>query len=206
MQQKNKQLEQSLNSKTGEVAIVRSKQEKESKEHERELNAIRKISEDRLSKQKKELDAARIAASNAATERDFIKQDLAESARVGRLRAGERKDSNFTPKKKKSLPHRDGFDDDEIELLSPSKLSPSKFRSRVGTPSKSSKRKRKAVDSPAAALDVQVEDELESLESKPSVLDENLIARLGIQDDRFDVCFPIRWWNCANKRSLLEQY
>lgn len=169
---------------------MRSKQEKESKEHERELNALRKISEDRLSKQKKELDAARIAANNAATERDFVKQDLAESARVGRLRARESKISNTTPKKKKTLPHRDGFDDDEIELLSPSKLSPSKFRSRVGTPAKSVKRKRKATDSPAAALDVQIDDVPEQSHSKSYMLDGGFIAKLEIQDDRFDVCIP----------------
>ena len=189
MQQKNRLLEQNLNAKTGEVAIVRSKQEKESKEHERELHAIRKISEDKLSKQKKELDAARITASNAATERDFVKQDLAESARVGRLRGVERKDSNSTPKKKKSLPHRDGFDDDEIEVLSPSKLSPSKFRSRGGTPSKSAKRKRKANDSPTATLEVQTDDP-EAHESKLSALDESIISKLAIFDDRFDVCSP----------------
>lgn len=167
---------------------MRSKQEKEFKEHERELNALRKLSEEKISKQKKELEAARVAANNAATERDFVKQDLAESERVQRLnRALERKDSNTTPKKKKPLPHRDGFDDDEVEIISPSRISPSKFRPRNGTPTKPGKRKRKTIESPAAALDVLIEEPPEVHESKLPMLDESVIARLGIQDDRFDV-------------------
>jgi hypothetical protein len=168
---------------------VRSKQEKEAKEHERELNAIRKLNEEKLAKQRKELEAARIAAENALTERDFVKQDLAESERVRRLnKAVEKKDPIITPKKKKTLPHRDGFDDDEIEILSPSKSSPSKFRGRNGTPAKPGKRKRKTVESPAAALEViQADEHMEQPEYKIPILDEALFGNLGIQDDRFDV-------------------
>jgi predicted ribosome quality control (RQC) complex YloA/Tae2 family protein len=188
LQKKNQLLEQNINAKAGEVAIVRSKQEKEAKEHERELNALRKLSEEKLAKQRRELEAVRIAANNAATERDFVKQDLAESERVRKLnKAADKKDLNITPKKKKTLPHRDGFDDDEIQILSPSKVSPSKFRERNGTPTKAGKRKRKAIDSPAPALDViQTETSFEE-ERKAAVFDEEIIARLGIQDDRFDV-------------------
>ncbi|KAG9243376.1 DNA repair protein-like protein Rad26 [Calycina marina] len=186
LREKTKLLENKLFAKSGEVSIVRSKQEKELKEHEREVNAIRKINEDRFAKQKKELEAARMTANNAATERDFIRQDLAESARVGKLRAVGRKESNTTPKKKKSNPLRDGFDDDEIEIVSPSKVSPLKFRSRLGTPSRASKRKRKSDDSPAAGLDVQVEEAPEALETKVSNLDESIISTLDTHDDRFD--------------------
>jgi hypothetical protein len=110
--------------------------------------------------------------------------------RVARLnKATERKDSIITPKKKKALPHRDGFDDDEIEILSPSKISPSKFRGRNGTPTKPGKRKRKVIESPAPALDVIQADEpiVEELDQKVSIFDKALIAGLGIQDDRFDV-------------------
>jgi hypothetical protein len=179
------------------VSIVRSKQEKEAKEHERELNALQKLSEEKLAKQRKELEAARIAANNAATERDFVKQDLAESERVRRLnRAIEKKDSVVTPKKKKALPHRDGFDDDEIEMLSPSKISPSKFRGRIGTPTKPGKRKRKVVESPAPALNVIQVDEPLTVEEEhkfPQIFDDNIIASLGIQDDRFDVSYSFKY-------------
>lgn len=190
-------MEQTLNAKAGEVAIVRSKQEKEAKEHERELNSLRKLNEERLAKQRKELEAARIAANNAATERDFVKQDLAESERVRRLnRTTERKDLTTTPKKKKTLPHRDGFDDDEIEIISPSKLSPSKFRSRNATPSKG-KRKRKSVESPTPGLDlVQNDEPIQEFVPEPALIfDDTILARLEIQDDRFDVCTPASLWD-----------
>lgn len=147
-----------------------------------------------MAKQQKALEAARIAEKNAATERDFIKRDLAEeSERVRQLnkaREAEKKglDLVTTPKKKKALPHRDGFDDDEIEVLSPSRISPSKFQKRnAGSPSKPGKRKRKTAESPASALQViHSEKSTESVQQAP-ILDEALIEKLGIQDDRFDV-------------------
>lgn len=85
------------------------------------------------------------------------------------------------------MPFRDGFDDDEIEALSPSKISPSKFQKRlVSTPSRAAKRKRKANDSPSAsALDIMpVPDQPSQLPQKTPLLDESILERLAIQDDR----------------------
>lgn len=167
------------------------------REHEREMAALRKLSSDTQAKQQKAIEAARIAEKNAATERDFIKQDLAEeSARVRKLnrqKATEKNDGPslvLTPKKKKTFSHRDGFDDDEIEILSPSKISPSKFQKRnFGSPSKPGKRKRRTVESPAGALEVIQDDESSAVvpAQKTTVLDEAIIASLQIQDERFDV-------------------
>jgi len=148
-----------------------------------------------LAKQQRALEAARIAQQQAATEREFLKQDLSEEAeRVRRMRAREiaekMEDAGpTTPRKKKVFPHRDGFDDDEIQIVSPSKASPSKFQKRPGTPSKAAKRKRKAFDSPIAPLEVVTSEKSFQEEAKQTVpiLDEALLARLGIQDDRFDV-------------------
>lgn len=147
--------------RTGEIATVRSQLERQARERERERTALQKSGEEKLAKQRKELEAAQIAAKAAVTERDFIKQDLLEVQRAQNLnKAAEKKDATITtPKKKKSLPHRDGFDDDEVDVMSPSKLSPAKFQKRIGTPSKGGKRKRKALDSPIAPLEViQTED------------------------------------------------
>jgi hypothetical protein len=188
-------LKQDLNAKAGEIAIVRSKQDKAAKEHEREMTTIRKLNEEKLAKQERALEAARIAQQQAATEREFLRQDLSEEAeRVRRLKAreaAEKKDNAglVTPRKKKSLPHRDGFDDDEIQIISPSKLSPSKFPKKPGTPTRAAKRKRKAIDSPIAALEVIHAEESYrgEPEQKAPVLDDAMLARLGIQDDRFDV-------------------
>lgn len=189
-------LKQDLNAKAGEISIVRSKHEKSIKEYEREMIAIRKLNDDKLAKQQKALEAARTAEKNAATERDFIKQDLAEEAdrvrRLNRAREAEKKEGSAvaTPKKKKTLLHRDGFDDDEIEILSPSKISPSRFqRQATGSPAKPGKRKRKAAESPVAPLEVIHAEEppVENFQPKFPVLDEVIIERLSRQDDRLDV-------------------
>ena len=160
------------------------------------MTAIRKLSEDKLAKQQKILEAARTAEKNATTERDFIKQDLAEEAkrvrRLNQAREAEKKQASTvtTPKKKRTLAHRDGFNDDEIESLSPSKISPSAFQRRAaGSPAKPGKRKRKAVESPIAPLQVTHLEEApqEELQPKFPVLDAAIIERLGRHDDRINV-------------------
>ena len=207
-------LREDLNAKAGEIAIVRSKQDKAAKEHEREIIAIRKLNEEKLARSQRALETSRIAQQQAATEREFLKQDLSEEAeRVRRLKAregAEKKDHAglATPTKKKPLPHRDGFDDDEIQFASPSKFSPSKFLKKAGTPSKAAKRKRKAVDSPIAALEVINFEESFPGESKEKalVIDEALLARFAIKDDRFDVRMMHSCSNSANIESFWEQY
>jgi hypothetical protein len=176
-----------LNSRTGEIAIVRSKQEKTVKEYERELTALRKVNAEALAKQQRDLDAARQSERAAAVERDFLKQDTAEAVRARRVAQVKEKSAAepLTPRKKKLLAHRDGFDDDEIEFLSPSKNSPNKLR-KTSTPTKPGKRKRKTPDSPAGPLEVI--DTAEPPQPEPqSVLDEELLKKLTVQDDRYDV-------------------
>ncbi|CAG8973689.1 hypothetical protein HYALB_00006959 [Hymenoscyphus albidus] len=188
-------LKRDLNAKSGEIAIVRSKQEKTVKQYEREMIALRKLNEDRISKQEKELEAAKIAERNAATEREFLRQEVAEESekvrRLNRTKAKEKIGASVTTPKKKALPHRDGFDDDEIDAGSPSRTSPSKFRNRLlGSPSKPSggKRKRKNFESPIAALEVHQADEQgpQREDSNEMILDEVLIDGLSRPDDRFD--------------------
>ncbi|KUJ16318.1 uncharacterized protein LY89DRAFT_669845 [Mollisia scopiformis] len=186
-------LNEQLKAKAGEISIVRSKQETTVKEYERQLTSLRKHNEETLVKQQHALESARNAEKHAVTERDFIRRDLAEeSERVRRLnkaREAEKKDGAgtlTTPKKKKALPYRDGFDDDEIEIISPSRISPLRFQKRnPGSPSKPGKRKRKAVESPAGALEV-IQPEAQAIETRASALDEEILAKLFIQDGRFD--------------------
>ncbi|KAL3423947.1 DNA repair protein rad26 [Phlyctema vagabunda] len=188
-------LRQDLNAKAGEIAIVRNKHEKAAKEYEREMNATKKLHAEQTARQQKAIEAARNAERNAATERDFFKQDLAEEAeRVRRLnKAKGSGETGVTTTPKKKLSHRDGFDDDELEFVSPSKLSPSKFQKRLaGSPSKAgTKRKRKAPESPIPALEVMQIDEPElqvaavQMESVPA-FDEHMIHVLSRQEDRLD--------------------
>lgn len=193
-------LKTELKSKAGEISIVRSKQDKTVKDYERELAYVRKQNEETLAKQRKDLEAARNAQKAAATERDFISRDLAEeSERVRRLnkaKDAEKKNTTLTtPKKKQALSHRDGFDDNEIEIISPSRVSPLRFPKRQqGSPSKAGKRKRKHVESPAGPLPVvqsevqqAVEMQNAAVEEADSALDEAILAKLSVQDGRFDV-------------------
>jgi hypothetical protein len=114
------------------------------------------------------------------TENQFLKQDLTdEGAKVKDLQRnlkGKEKAAKegpaTTPRKLTSLPLRDGFDDDEIAVVSPSK---SGRRSKKGTPSAGAKRKRRVThDSPIPALELtQPRQEVESFEdSLPILVDE----------------------------------
>ncbi|KAK6596222.1 DNA repair protein [Botrytis cinerea] len=188
---KNKVLEQETLSKNGEISILRGRIDKSEKEYERTQAAKEKLHAEQLAKLQKDREAAETAARNATIERDFTKQDLfEETERVKRLnKAKIFKDALVvTPKKTKPMPFRDGFDDDEIELLSPSKMSPSKFQKRQpGTPSRAAKRKRKANDSPSAsALDMLPVPDILSQPQKTPLLDESILERLVLQDDRSD--------------------
>jgi hypothetical protein len=96
-----------------------------------------------------------------------------------------------TPDKAKALAYRDGFDDAEIQMSSPSKGLAS--RSKNGTPKLGAKRKRKIVDdspgkplqlSPAVREDSDVK---ENSNNSRFMIDEELLRRFGRQDTRFEV-------------------
>lgn len=185
-------LKQDVNIKSGEIAIVRSKQEKATKEHERELVAIRKINADELAKQKRAIEQAKDAEKKAATELAFTKRDLAEEAgKTKNLRKAKGSKLNKVPTTPTKKPtHMDGFDDDEVQFISPSK-----FRGRKSnpvTPTKApGKRKRKATEaeSPIGKLEVHVDKPavVEFEKSASVIIDAAVIERLGRQDDRLDV-------------------
>ncbi|KAJ5477324.1 hypothetical protein N7539_007468 [Penicillium diatomitis] len=137
--------------KAGEIAIIRSKQSRMAEEYDRQLAALRKAMADQENTHKEAVDAAMSEGKMLATENLFLQHDLAEE--VHQLRSYKTKHrapekvAPVTPKKSRILPFRDGFDDEEIAVVSPSK---SAARSKRGTPTVPGKRKRQAsVDSPA---------------------------------------------------------
>lgn len=101
---------------------------------------------------------------HATTDRDFIRRDLAEeSERVRQLNRERDKEKEkehssilaITPKKRKNHPHGDGFENDEVKISSPSKLSPSKNQKRcAGSPPASRRQRRKVICSPSGRLDI----------------------------------------------------
>jgi hypothetical protein len=188
-------LKQDLTVKAGEISIVRSKQEKAAKEYEREVTAIKKLNAEKLAKQQEAIKAAMEAEKSAATELEFVKRDLLEeSEKVRSLRRSKdkEKDSGIepiaTPKKNRTLAYRDGFDDDEIQIISPSKFHAR--RSNPSTPTKAgTKRKRKGQDSPVISLEVEQHQtpQVEPAQVPVMILDETLLERIRNPDDRLNV-------------------
>ncbi|KAJ5171791.1 hypothetical protein N7492_004384 [Penicillium capsulatum] len=137
--------------KAGEIAIIRSKQTRMAEEYDRQLRALRDTMADEANKHKEEVETAMSEGKMLATENIFLQHDLAEEAhQLRNFKSNQRKDEKnppITPRKSRTLPFRDGFDDDEIAVISPSK---SATRAKRGTPTVPGKRKRQtSQDSPA---------------------------------------------------------
>lgn len=188
-------MKQDLTVKAGEISIVRSKQEKAAKEYEREMTAIKKLNAEKLAKQQEAIRAAMEAEKNAATELEFVKRDLLEEAeKVRSLKRSKDKEKDATsepiatPKKNRTLAYRDGFDDDEIQIISPSKFHAR--RSNPSTPTKAgTKRKRKGQDSPVVSLEVEQHQtpQEEPAQAPTMLLDDTLLERIRNPDDRLNV-------------------
>jgi hypothetical protein len=143
----------------GEIAIVRSNQSKESILHKREVAALKKSYHEDAARYRAEIEAANEEAQRIISEKQFLQRELEEEE--GRARALQRslKEKEkaaqsdgqvLTPKKAKTRPLGDGFDDSEIMAVSPVK---SGRGSKSGTPTAGGKRKRKVDNaSPMAPL------------------------------------------------------
>jgi len=139
--------------KAGEIAIVRSNHEKAAKEHEKRLAVLQQMHSEEIARQKAELEAARKDREKVETDNRFLEHDLAQEAERAKTRTKTLKDGHgnlgrkgsakqspvTTPKKDKTLAFRDGFDDDEVFMVSPSKSKPA---SKASTPRAGVKRKR----------------------------------------------------------------
>ncbi|KAJ5169016.1 uncharacterized protein N7482_004610 [Penicillium canariense] len=147
--------------KAGEIAIIRSKQTRMVEEYDRQLAALRKAMADRETTHKEAVDAAMSEGKMLATENLFLQQDLAEEVhQLRNYKSKQRTEEKLppvTPKKSRVLPFRDGFDDDEIAVVSPSK---SAARSKRGTPTVPGKRKRQASHDGPAPLQLSPAGEL----------------------------------------------
>lgn len=130
---------------------------------------------DEAARQKIEVEKARAELQKIATEKDFLENDLAEGTKQIRnlqraIKKGPEKGTGkenqpTTPRKNKPLPHGDGFNEDEVQPMSPSRLA---IRSKKSTPKIGAKRKRKiAEDSPVKPLDLASPRPIESFEEVP---------------------------------------
>ncbi|KAK4939021.1 hypothetical protein LTR28_009462, partial [Elasticomyces elasticus] len=149
--------------RTGEIAIVRANHEKATKDYERRIAVIQQLHADEAAKQKAEIETARKEREKVQTTIRFLEHDLAQEVeRANRLRALHDGSINancktgqsqingaLTPRRSKLQPYRDGFNDDEITMISPSKT---KEKSKTPTPVAGAKRKRNVNDSPVPLL------------------------------------------------------
>lgn len=133
----------------GEIAIIRDNKNKETKVLDRQMVAIKKSMQEELAKSRASLEALAEQNSRIASDNTFLKHELAEEsekAKALQIRLKEKPADRpagtvTTPRKGTANSLRDGFDDDEIMLMSPVK---SVRRSKPPTPTAAAKRKRKA--------------------------------------------------------------
>ncbi|CRG83169.1 Stress response protein NST1 [Talaromyces islandicus] len=144
--------------KSGEVAILRAKLANQEREYERTISGLRAQLAEQTAKNQGAQQAAIDDRQRLQTENLFLRDELrGETLRANNLRVrkqAEEKNAPSTPRKQRTLPYRDGFDDDEIGMMSPTKSSGG--RSKRGTPSAHGKRKRKASDAPVPMPSLQL--------------------------------------------------
>lgn len=187
---------------------MRANATKVEKEFESRTMALQKLHADEAARQKIEVEKARAELQKIATEKDFLENDLAEGTKqirnlqkaikkggdkVPESKPGGKENQPVTPKKNKALAHADGFDDEEIQPMSPSRLV---IRSKANTPKAGAKRKRKLTEaSPVKPLELTQPIQLDSFgpTAQPQRSDDQsdndqLLRRAPVrQDQKFKV-------------------
>lgn len=177
--------------KQGEIAIVRANQEKATKEYERRIAVMQKLHAEDAAKAKAELEANRKEREKMETDNRFLQHDLAQEAeRAKRLNGPSRArvpslSGRETPRKTKRTGLGDGFDDDEVYMVSPSR---SKDRAKESTPKHAAKRRRTANDSPIGRLSLtQAPAPMrEESSEQPAASADLKIVAVPPTDSRFD--------------------
>ncbi|KAL4940357.1 hypothetical protein BDV06DRAFT_224180 [Aspergillus oleicola] len=161
--------------KTGEIAIIRSNQSKMIADYERQIAGLRKAMAEEAARYKQEVETARKEGKMLATENVFLKQDLAEeSLRNNQVRAKlrvEEKEAPMTPKKSKMLPFRDGFNDEEILAASPSKSG----RPKQGTPTVTGKKRRRTSQGSPTPLHLTPNGDRTGVEAAGDFMDDAML-------------------------------
>ena len=194
-------LQTRLNTKDGEIQIVRSRLEKTRQDHDREVQALRKKTSEQIAKYETAIEAAKAAERTTTTELEFTRRDLREE-----LDRVKRRDAPATPRKNaaaKAWGVSDGFEDVEM-AGSPTKGQRGRNAGAIAntiaeptarvarTPTKGGKRKRQAVDSPINALETHSEETM-VLDDGPAPKSEGMAespASLIATGPSFDVSSP----------------
>ncbi|KAF2193101.1 hypothetical protein K469DRAFT_619659 [Zopfia rhizophila CBS 207.26] len=184
-------------SKSGEADTVRRRLESATKEHERKMAVAQQAHNEQIAKQNVELEKMRRDREQAQTNNMFLEYDLAREAdrtkKIKKIAGNKARPVNMspsrTPKRQKSLPFRDGFDDEDIIMASPTKA---REKPKVATPKQASKRKRPVTEqSPIPALQLSEPRGRLRAPDPPALtdtkLDPALLEKLRKQDHRFEL-------------------
>ena len=140
------------------------------KEYEHRVAVMLQLHAEEVAKQSAELDSARKDREKVETNNRFLEHDLAQEAQkakqkrplkdgngnIGKTKTATEDSPVTTPKKSKPLPLRDGFNDEEVVVVSPSKP---KELSKPSTPRAAAKRKRPAIEkSPSQPLPLRLRE------------------------------------------------
>lgn len=160
------------------------------------MQSLQALQKEERERYERELKAAREETEKIKTRNMFLANDFEEVVRKNKVleksttgagdgmdRTADQASPLTTPRKKRFMPLRDGFDDDVI-LTSP------KFKLKGTTPSK--KRKRPSVESPVGHLPLSQarRPPLDENNKHLHVVDEEILQRLWHDDHRFDVGKP----------------
>ena len=142
--------------KAGEIAIVRANASKLEKEYDGRVKDSQQRHAVEAARLQKELEDLRDQLKRLSTEKEFLEKDVAEgTVKIRSLQrdaqraaarsevTGTKANGKVSPKRQRRSGLADGFDDEDIMPMSPSKLV---HRTKGGTPKAGSKRKRKAAD------------------------------------------------------------
>ena len=152
----------SILTQKGEIAIVRANQSKDSQNYADQLAALRRSMHEDAANSKTSIEATNRQTEKAANDNQFLRRELQEEReRIKMLRSNLRDKETIlakgaagasTPQRNRQLPLRDGFDEDDVVMMSPSRAG---RHSKPSTPTKAGKKKRKVPHaSPGPALDL----------------------------------------------------
>ena len=206
-------------SRAGEISIVRRNYKKTTEEYERRIGVMQEAHAEAVAKQEAELEKTKKDRELVETNNLFLEHDLARETEKAKQIKKSSKDGAgsksrppqgspvVTPKKHRALPFRDGFDDDDIIMVSPSKA---RDKPKISTPRLGAKRKRPVIDqSPLQPLQLSEPRERtkqQDLVEAPDLdIDLALLTKLGKGDERFEVSRHIVMKvKLANQNSLFK--
>ncbi|KAF1811855.1 hypothetical protein P152DRAFT_398814, partial [Eremomyces bilateralis CBS 781.70] len=177
--------------KAGEASILRQKDEAASRKHQEQIFHMEQQHADTLANLKLEIESLRKQQDKISTNNLFLENEVLEAAhrakqsKTKKYATGEKSPFTTPRKGRTALPFRDGFDDDELSMVSPSKF---KDRAKPSTPKAGNKRKRMVIDdSPSQPLALSDVQEHPATVAAPAVGEPEPPYPLGIDDEKHDI-------------------